>query len=239
VAPEEPVALATPPATQGAAPRTTNRTSTDAISTTAALNRLDEVSESVAAPLLPRQASGHDVHASDAQATPFTSLATQASIAYGAQAPEFTPSRMTLDIQTPLRSPAWPIDLGHVVRLMSRDAVAEADLRITPPELGPIEIRLAIDGDTASIQFAAPTAETRALLETHMPKLREVLESTGLTLSGATVQSGFQRDTRQSSTGDGNGRSGDARDRGADEASDSVRVVGTLRRAEGLVDVFA
>lgn len=161
---------------------------------------------------------------------------------FGVQSYEATPSTGTFSIAAPLDTPAWPEQFGHVVRLMSRDEISSAEVRVHPAELGPIEVRLAIEGDRAEISFSASSAETRALLEAHMPKLREALESSGLQLSQTSVQSGPQRDTSQPDSsafgqsggndqGNGTGRN--------DATADTVNEVRIGRRTDRMVDVFA
>lgn len=145
------------------------------------------------------------------------------------------------NIPAPLDTPAWPVQLGQVVRVMSRDELSSAQLRVHPAELGPIEVRLAIEGDRAQIDFTAASPETRALLEAHMPRLREALESTGLQLQQTSVQSGPQGDARQfdpsaSGRSDGSGRgTGRQQDEAPAQAVTEIRIGA---RAERMVDVF-
>ena len=101
------------------------------------------------------------------------------------------------DIQRPIGSPEWPTETGQIIRIMTRENISEAQIRVNPPELGPIDIIVKQDGDGTSIAFSSHSSETRALLESHMPKLREALDAAGLQLTDASVNSGgSQRDSR-------------------------------------------
>jgi len=63
-------------------------------------------------------------------------------------------------------------------------------LHVNPPELGPVEIRIAVDGDlrsAATVQFVASQSATRDALEAGLPRLREMLAESGITLSEASV----------------------------------------------------
>lgn len=159
---------------------------------------------------------------------------------FGVQSYEATPPAAAFNIATPLDAPAWPEQFGQVVRIMTRDEISNAELRVHPAELGPIEVRLAIEGDRAEISFSASSAETRALLEAHMPKLREALESTGLQLSQSSVQAGPERDMRQpGSSAFGQSGTGQQGNGGNDATADTVTEVRIGRRSDRMVDVFA
>ena len=94
-------------------------------------------------------------------------------------------ARMTID--QPLSSPGWSDALGRRVLVMADTRLRVAEVRLDPPELGPIEIRLSIRDDKAQVAFQAQHALTRDALESAMPRLREMLAEQGLVLSQATV----------------------------------------------------
>ena len=79
--------------------------------------------------------------------------------------------------------PAWNSDVAGRVSLMMRNGASEASLQLNPPELGRMDIKIATDGDAARVLFTVQGAETRELLEQAMPRLREMLEESGLSLS--------------------------------------------------------
>jgi hypothetical protein len=83
---------------------------------------------------------------------------------------------------------------GRIQWMLQRDT-GEARLRLDPPELGSIEIRLSVRDDKAVVQLTAYNATTRDALEGSLPRLRELLADVGLNLAGATVS-----DHRQSSS---------------------------------------
>jgi flagellar hook-length control protein FliK len=62
-----------------------------------------------------------------------------------------------------------------------------ASLRLSPEHLGPLEIRIAMNDDQASVWFGAAHADTRAALENALPKLREMFAAQGLSLTDAGV----------------------------------------------------
>jgi len=71
----------------------------------------------------------------------------------------------------------WMAGQGHQV----------AELHLNPPDLGPMTIALTLDNDQASARFTSPHAAVREAIETAMPRLREMLADSGITLGNASV----------------------------------------------------
>ena len=70
--------------------------------------------------------------------------------------------------------------------MMSRN-IQRVDIRLDPPELGSVHIRVNMSGEQASVQFQAQTQQARDALETTMPRLREMLEQQGINLADTQV----------------------------------------------------
>lgn len=62
-----------------------------------------------------------------------------------------------------------------------------AELRLNPTEMGPVQIRIVLEGQTAQVDFSAAQAETRQAIEASLPALSAQLEEAGLSLSGGGV----------------------------------------------------
>ena len=54
-----------------------------------------------------------------------------------------------------------------------------AKLQVNPPQLGPIELQIAVQGDHAQVWMSTHSAATREALESSLPRLREVLGAQG------------------------------------------------------------
>jgi flagellar hook-length control protein FliK len=54
-----------------------------------------------------------------------------------------------------------------------------AKLQVNPPQLGPIEVRIAVQGNHAQVWLTSHSAVTRDALESSSPKLREMLGAQG------------------------------------------------------------
>jgi flagellar hook-length control protein FliK len=86
-----------------------------------------------------------------------------------------------------VHTPLWREELVATVRVIAVQRIQHAELHVHPPELGPVQVSLRLEGSEATVSFAAPHAETRAALEAALPRLREMLEGAGLSFGGASV----------------------------------------------------
>lgn len=177
-----------------------------------------------------------------AEATSLNALQTSA-VSTG-QPPVSTPASTTSPdlslaarIDVPVRDPAWGEQLGQRLQLMANNQVQTAEIRLTPAELGPLRVQIAMDDGAASVTFQAQHALTREAIEQALPRLREMLAENGLTLSQANVG---EQDVQHGSR-DG-AEATELSYRGGDGAAevplDELRERGD-RVAVGLVDTFA
>jgi flagellar hook-length control protein FliK len=120
-----------------------------------------------------------------------------------------------------------------------------AELHLNPAELGPIHVKISLDGSDANVNFAAAAVETRQAIEASMSTLSTALQDVGLKLTGGEVssqtsQQSFQQAFEQSG-GASQGGTG-ARAIGVDggDVGPSGRAVAAPRpgRAGGL-DLYA
>ena len=137
----------------------------------------------------------------------------------------------------PVGAPGWAEEVGQRVRLVNGSRFQTAEIRLSPAELGPLRIQVAVEDGATSVTFIAQHALTRDAIEQALPRLREMLADNGLTLAqtsvgGESVPQG-QRDAGRAVPADGYRAPGAAE---ADAGTD-----GPARRREpaGLVDTFA
>ena len=90
-------------------------------------------------------------------------------------------------IDAPLGSARWGEELAGHITVLVRNATSEAEIRVAPPELGPIHARISVDNGIATVMLSAPAPETRDALEAALTTLRERLAESGLTLGEASV----------------------------------------------------
>ncbi len=77
--------------------------------------------------------------------------------------------------------------VGVQVSMLANNGIQEAQLHLNPAEMGPISIRIALDGSQAQVDFAVDSAATRSILESGLPELASALRESGLTLTGGGV----------------------------------------------------
>jgi len=87
----------------------------------------------------------------------------------------------------PVHDARWADALAHRLVMMARDGESVASLKLVPVDLGPLDIQISVRDGEASVHFGAAHAETRAVLEASMPRLRELLGAQGLQLANASV----------------------------------------------------
>ena len=104
-------------------------------------------------------------------------------------------------LTTHVRDPRWADELGNRLASMVRTGESSASLQLTPVDLGPLEVNVAVRDNQATVHFGAANAETRALLEASIPRLREMLASQGFQLMDSSVSHGFARQTRHEAAG--------------------------------------
>ncbi|VAW67901.1 Flagellar hook-length control protein FliK [hydrothermal vent metagenome] len=90
-------------------------------------------------------------------------------------------------ISAQLSSPDWSAQMRQKVSMMLQGGIQKADIKLNPAHLGPMEIKLSMSDDRASISFVTQHAPVREAIEQAMPKLREMLEEQGLNLVDVDV----------------------------------------------------
>ncbi len=101
--------------------------------------------------------------------------------------PALTGSSPSLLLSPPMGSPQWQHALGERVTWMVRQDLQQAELRLNPRHLGPVEVRIEVRNEQASVTFSAHHAVTRDVLEAAIPRLREMLGEAGLALANADI----------------------------------------------------
>lgn len=86
----------------------------------------------------------------------------------------------------------WSEAVAGRITLMINQRMSTARIHIHPPELGPIEVKVNLNQEQASVQFTSQSAQVRDALEQSIPRLREMLETAGFSLadSGVSDQGG-------------------------------------------------
>ncbi|SFM39521.1 flagellar hook-length control protein FliK [Ectothiorhodospira mobilis] len=145
-----------------------------------------------------------------------------------------------LTLETPVAQPNWNEAVGNRVLWMVNQNVQGAELKLNPPQLGPLEVRISMEGDRAHVQFVAHHPATREALDAAIPRLREMLAGNGVDLGNVDV-SQRQAQGGETGTGGGGGRQDPGAGGGEGEAVPGARVQATSAsdRDSGLLDAYA
>lgn len=90
-------------------------------------------------------------------------------------------------LDAPIGSARWGEQLSNQVIVLAQSATPSADIRVTPPELGPVHVRISVEDGVASIVLSAPVQETRQALEAALPALHDALAESGISLGESAV----------------------------------------------------
>jgi len=90
-------------------------------------------------------------------------------------------------IPMPLQNPNWSHGVSERVAWMVQGNFQNAEIKLNPAHLGPMEIKMSITDDQAKITFISAHAPVREALDQAIPRLREMLEQQGLNLTDVDV----------------------------------------------------
>lgn len=78
--------------------------------------------------------------------------------------------------------------LAERIQMMLAKNLKSVDIRLDPPELGRMQIRMTMNSDVATVQFTVANQQSRDIVEQSMPRLREMLAQQGVQLADTSVQ---------------------------------------------------
>ena len=144
----------------------------------------------------------------------------------------------TTSIDVPVNHAEWGDKLvGKLTWLTARN-MSVAEIHLTPPDMGPMEVRVQVQQEQANITVHSANPAVRDQLELHSHRLRDMLSEQGLSLAQFDVSDSSQQQTGEDSTGDGKaGEGATLADAGPDDQdlqSDSLDLTW-----KGEVDIFA
>lgn len=139
----------------------------------------------------------------------------------------------------PMGSEEWQMDLGTQLVAMIEKGDQSAVINLSPVELGPVQIDVAVHEGEVSVAFAAQVADTRAAIEASLPKLRELLAGEGLSLTNSNINNMLSGFSQQKSSSRGNEDRPAQRGRFAEPESAVLIQSAPNRVRRSLVDLYA
>ncbi len=142
----------------------------------------------------------------------------------------------SLTVNAPVNSPAFSQELGQQVAWLGGQDIKQAQIRLHPQDMGPLNVTVSITHGKVDVVFLAQHPNAVAAVQQSLDQLGQMLNSQGLSLGQATVgQQGAQQQSGSSSSSGTTARTG----RGDDEATDAAVAPLAQATALGLVDAFA
>lgn len=127
-------------------------------------------------------------------------------------------------VDVPVGAGEWGEKVMGKLAWLTASQMQVAEIHVTPPDMGPLEVRVQVQNDQAAVTVHATTPAVREQLELHGHRLRDMLSEHGLTLEGFDVSDSPGRETSDQQ-GDGeSGRGGEGPLAGADPLDESESV---------------
>lgn len=124
-----------------------------------------------------------------------------------------TPAQARAEIQAAQQAPLQLTkelaneQVQEKIQMMMSKNLKNLDIRLDPPELGRMQIRMTMNNDLANVHFTVSNLQAREIIEQTLPRLREMLAQQGLQLADSSVQ--------QQSSGQQQGQFGSSASEGA------------------------
>lgn len=112
-------------------------------------------------------------------------------------APSMPATAVAVTVNTPVLDPAWADAIHDRVLWLAGRNIQTAEIRLNPAELGPLRVQISVNDNSVDIAFRAAHAVTREALEIALPRLKETLAESGLSLTDARVSDQGIADRRQ------------------------------------------
>ncbi len=146
-------------------------------------------------------------------------------------------------VGVPVGDPEWANQMSQKIVWMTGRNIQSAEIQLNPRELGPVEVKIQVQNDQASITFNAQNASVRELLDANVHRLREMMDANGVELKDVDVGGGQQEQTFAEAfqqSGEGGTSSGGAGGSDAQglDGSESEELVSETTGI-GLVDYYA
>ncbi|WP_258128420.1 flagellar hook-length control protein FliK [Achromobacter anxifer] len=149
---------------------------------------------------------------------------------------------LVMQVATPVGGTHWGTELGQQVVMMShsaRQGMQTAELRLDPPDLGPLRVSLNLSEGVASASFVSAHASVRQAIENAIPQLQQALAQAGISLGQTSVgEQAAQQEFAQQGGGGSQRQSGGGQS-GNETLAEAPAAVTVARNANALVDTFA
>lgn len=150
-----------------------------------------------------------------------------------------TPQIQQFTMNTHINQPDWGNEFNRRINFMINNDLKHAELRLDPPELGRINIKISMNQDQASMVFTSAHGNVREAIENTLPRLRELLLESGIQLGDANVD-GQQKENAKETDRDSQ-LAGPVFPESEEEelVESTVETESTMHSVDGVIDYFA
>ena len=102
-----------------------------------------------------------------------------------------TPAARSFVVQTavpvPVGQPQWSQAVGEKVLWLAAQNVSSAEINLHPKDLGPMQVKVSVNQEQATVSFTSQHAVVREVLDQNLNRLREMFSEQGLNLVNVDV----------------------------------------------------
>lgn len=144
----------------------------------------------------------------------------------------------TTSIDVPVSHAEWGDKVAGKLTWLTARNMSVAEIHLTPPDMGPMEVRVQVQQDQANITVHSANPAVRDQLELHSHRLRDMLSEQGFSLEQFDVSDSGRDQTGEGETGGGE-RAGQGMMADADQEDPGAEPRSLDLTWKGEVDIFA
>ncbi len=144
-------------------------------------------------------------------------------------------------VQYPVQHPEWGKAVGESIRMFVNQNLQSAEIKLNPPQLGPIDVRINVNQDQATVVISAQHGVVREALDAALPRLRDMLTEQGFSQVDVNVSQHAFAQKREQDKGfaSGSGAKGAGASAGDDVIGNGESDHRTHSLSMGLIDYYA
>lgn len=140
-------------------------------------------------------------------------------------------------LSTSVNSQGWGDELNQKVVWFSGRNISAAEMHLNPAELGPIDVKISVQNDVASLTFNVSNSSVKDLLESNVVRLREMMEASGVEVGEVNIDSGSKEHSDREDSENNNMRFSGAEGELSELGDEAIEQTITMKETN-LVDYF-
>jgi len=95
--------------------------------------------------------------------------------------------KASIQLDTPMGHPKWSEGFSQRVQWLVNQSMNGAQIRLNPQNMGPIEVRIQMQNEQATVSFTAQHGATREAIDAALPRLRDMLSEQNVNVANIDV----------------------------------------------------